>query len=148
MMRRRVALPRVAHLDAVFTRRAFRCDRLQRLLSSRRRRRRPSINSPSRRAPPLPRLLAAHGSTGDPRWAEHGRRAFNWFLGQNHLQQWLYDASTGGCRDGLHPDRINRNQGAEATLSFLLALCDMRAADRVDAPATPTPALHVTPCLT
>jgi glycosyltransferase involved in cell wall biosynthesis len=92
--------------------------------------------------------VAAHGSTGDPRWAEHGRRAFNWFLGQNHLQQWLYDASTGGCRDGLHSDRINRNQGAEATLSFLLALCDMRAADRVDAPATPTPALHVTPCLT
>jgi glycosyltransferase involved in cell wall biosynthesis len=92
--------------------------------------------------------VAAHGSTGDPRWAEHGRRAFNWFLGQNHLQQWLYDASTGGCRDGLHSDRINRNQGAEATLSFLLALCDMRAADRVDASATPTPALHVTPCLT
>jgi hypothetical protein len=89
--------------------------------------------------------VAAHGSTGDPRWAEHGRRAFNWFLGQNHLQQWLYDASTGGCCDGLHPDRINRNQGAEATLSFLLALCDMRAADRVDAPATPALALHPTP---
>jgi glycosyltransferase involved in cell wall biosynthesis len=89
--------------------------------------------------------VAAHGSTGDPRWAEHGRRAFNWFLGQNHLQQWLYDASTGGCRDGLHPDRINRNQGAESTLSFLLALCDMRAADRVDAPATSALALHPTP---
>ena len=58
------------------------------------------------------------------RWVEHGARAFNWFLGQNHLQQWLYDASTGGCRDGLHPDRANQNQGAEATLSFLLALCD------------------------
>jgi glycosyltransferase involved in cell wall biosynthesis len=88
---------------------------------------------------------AAHGSTGDPRWAEHGRRAFDWFLGQNHLQQWLYDASTGGCRDGLHSDRINRNQGAEATVSFLLALCDMRAADRVDVHATPALALHPTP---
>ena len=40
----------------------------------------------------------------------------------------VYDPSTGGCRDGLHVDRVNRNQGAEATLSFLLALCEMRAA--------------------
>jgi hypothetical protein len=79
--------------------------------------------------------LEAFRASGDPRWAEHGRRAFNWFLGQNHLQQWLYDTSTGGCRDGLHAERVNRNQGAEATLSFLLALCDMQAADRVDARA-------------
>ncbi len=76
--------------------------------------------------------LEAYRSTGDTRWADHGRQAFNWFLGQNHLQQWLYDASTGGCRDGLHPDRVNRNQGAEATLSFLLALCELRATDGVD----------------
>ena len=72
--------------------------------------------------------LAAHGVSGDACWMEKGTRAFEWFLGQNSLQQWLYDASTGGCRDGLHADRTNRNQGAEATLSFLLALCEMRAA--------------------
>ncbi len=35
---------------------------------------------------------------------------------------WLYDPSTGGCRDGLHADRANENQGAESTLAFLLAL--------------------------
>jgi hypothetical protein len=35
---------------------------------------------------------------------------------------------TGGCRDGLHPDRINENQGAESTLSFLMALLEMREA--------------------
>jgi hypothetical protein len=40
----------------------------------------------------------------------------------------LYDASTGGCRDGLHADRPNENQGAESTLSFLLALVDMQSA--------------------
>jgi hypothetical protein len=40
----------------------------------------------------------------------------------------LYDATTGGCRDGLHPDRINENQGAESTLSFLMALLEMQAA--------------------
>jgi hypothetical protein len=40
----------------------------------------------------------------------------------------LYDATTGGCKDGLHPDRVNENQGAESTLSFLMALLEMQAA--------------------
>ena len=39
---------------------------------------------------------------------------------------WLYNVATGGCRDGLHEDRLNENQGAEATLSFQLALAEMR----------------------
>ena len=39
----------------------------------------------------------------------------------------LYDSVTGGCRDGLHPDRANENQGAESTLSFLMALLEMRS---------------------
>lgn len=64
-----------------------------------------------------------------PIWAEHACRAFDWFLGQNHLERPVYDASTGGCRDGLHADRANENQGAESTLSFLLALVQMRSAD-------------------
>jgi glycosyltransferase involved in cell wall biosynthesis len=76
--------------------------------------------------------LEAQRVTADRRWAEHAHRAFTWFLGQNHLQQSLYDALTGGCRDGLQADRLNENQGAEATLSFLLALLDMRSADRAD----------------
>jgi hypothetical protein len=70
--------------------------------------------------------------TGDACWTERARRAFSWFFGQNQLQQWLYDATTGGCRDGLHVDRVNENQGAESTLSFLLALSEMRSADRGD----------------
>ncbi len=81
--------------------------------------------------------LEAHRVTGDKCWAEHARRAFGWFLGQNHLQLPLYDAATGGCRDGLHTDRPNENQGAESTLSFLLSLLDMRSANRADA-AIPT----------
>ena len=76
--------------------------------------------------------LEAHRVTKDARWADHARRAFHWFLGQNQLQQSLYDASTGGCRDGLHADRVNENQGAESTLSFLLAVLEMRSADRAD----------------
>jgi hypothetical protein len=65
-------------------------------------------------------------------WSERARTAFDWFLGQNHLGQWVYDASTGGCRDGLHAERANENQGAESTLAFLLALVDMRELDQSD----------------
>ena len=71
--------------------------------------------------------LDAHRITGAARWSTTASTAFGWFLGQNHLQQTLYDVSTGGCRDGLHADRVNENQGAESTLSFLLALHDMRS---------------------
>jgi len=71
--------------------------------------------------------MQAFRATGDHRWAEHARRAFTWFLGQNQLQQALYDPLSGGCRDALHADRLNENEGAESTLSFLLALMDMRA---------------------
>jgi hypothetical protein len=67
--------------------------------------------------------------SGDASWATHGRRAFDWFLGHNHLRLPLYDASTGGCRDGLHPERCNENQGAESTLSFLIALLELRNQD-------------------
>lgn len=70
--------------------------------------------------------MHAFRATGDHRWSEHARRAFTWFLGQNQLQQPLYDPLTGGCRDGLHADRVNENEGAESTLSFLLSLMEMR----------------------
>jgi glycosyltransferase involved in cell wall biosynthesis len=73
--------------------------------------------------------LEAWRITGEERWAQYARRTFGWFLGQNHLQTALYDAATGGCRDGLHVDRVNQNQGAESTLSFQLALLEMRSLD-------------------
>ncbi|HMI85490.1 MAG TPA: glycosyltransferase family 4 protein [Polyangiaceae bacterium] len=76
--------------------------------------------------------LEARRITGLSRWTDRARQAFSWYLGENELQQWLYDPTTGGCRDGLHVDRLNENQGAESTLSFLLALCEMRSADRRD----------------
>jgi glycosyltransferase involved in cell wall biosynthesis len=66
-------------------------------------------------------------------WARYARHAFDWFLGGNHLQYTLYDPSTGGCRDGLHAERANENQGAESTLSFHLALIELRVAQRADA---------------
>jgi glycosyltransferase involved in cell wall biosynthesis len=69
--------------------------------------------------------LEAYRATQDPSWMKEARSAFEWFLGRNDLGQDLYDPATGGCCDGLQEDRINRNQGAESTLAFLLALAEM-----------------------
>jgi glycosyltransferase involved in cell wall biosynthesis len=71
--------------------------------------------------------LDAYRVTGRAAWSDRARRTFQWFLGQNQLQLSLYDPTSGGCRDGLHSDRVNENQGAESTLSFLLALLEMRS---------------------
>jgi len=76
--------------------------------------------------------LEAYRATGKSRWRKEAWSAFNWFLGDNDLQIALYDPSTGGCRDGLHPDRANENQGAESTLSFLMALLEMRKLEEAD----------------
>ncbi len=73
--------------------------------------------------------LEAGRITGDKRWGKEARRAFEWFLGRNDLNLPLYDPTTGGCRDGLHPDRPNENQGAESTLAFLQALLELRLAE-------------------
>lgn len=70
--------------------------------------------------------LETYRITHAPCWIEDAQHAFRWFLGSNDLHIPLYDAVTGGCRDGLHPDRVNENQGAESTLAFLMALLDMR----------------------
>jgi glycosyltransferase involved in cell wall biosynthesis len=72
--------------------------------------------------------LEVYKLTEESHWLGEAQQVFRWFLGNNDLQVPLYDATTGGCRDGLHPDRINENQGAESTLSFLMALLEMQAA--------------------
>jgi hypothetical protein len=47
--------------------------------------------------------------------------AFNWFLGENRLRQIIYNPCTGGCYDGLEESSVNLNQGAESTISYLMA---------------------------
>jgi glycosyltransferase involved in cell wall biosynthesis len=69
---------------------------------------------------------AAWRADGNPEWKADAARAFAWFMGGNDLSAPLADPETGACRDGLHPDRANENRGAESTLSYLLALADMR----------------------
>lgn len=59
--------------------------------------------------------------TNEPGWLEHAHRALGWFMGHNDLDQMLYDPETGGCCDGLHCAGVNCNQGAESTLSWLMA---------------------------
>jgi glycosyltransferase involved in cell wall biosynthesis len=47
--------------------------------------------------------------------------AFNWFLGNNRLNQIIYNPCTGGCYDGMEETHVNLNQGAESTISYLMA---------------------------
>ena len=75
--------------------------------------------------------LGAYRATSDVWWYEQAQRAFDWFIGWNDLGLELYSPKTGGCRDGLHVDRVNRNQGAESTLAFLLSLAEMRLAQNM-----------------
>src|SRR6266478_5874134 len=78
--------------------------------------------------------LTAKAVTDNSRWDQHLHRAFDWFLGHNDLGLSLYDPATGGCRDGLHSDRCNQNEGAESTLAFLHSLLEICLAE------TPSPA--------
>lgn len=73
--------------------------------------------------------LEAYRNTNDPSWRKEAQQTFEWFLGRNDLHLPVYDPTTGGCRDGLHPDRANENQGAESTLAFLQAWLDLRLAE-------------------
>jgi hypothetical protein len=74
----------------------------------------------------LSACLDAYRVTRDMKWYEYASRAFDWFFGRNALGVPVYDKGTGGCRDGLHIDRLNENQGAESTLSFVQSLLEMK----------------------
>ena len=76
--------------------------------------------------------LTAFAITGRKEHGVRATRAFEWFLGRNHLQRPLYDFATGGCSDGLGNEALNLNEGAESTLSlhraaFLLDAAGVRA---------------------
>jgi len=66
--------------------------------------------------------IEAYHVTREEYWIDQARKAFNWFLGDNDLRTPLYDFTTGGCRDGLHSDRVNENQGAESALAWLMSV--------------------------
>jgi len=66
-------------------------------------------------------LVLANKITKKRKYWENAVTAFKWFLGENSLNQVIYDESTGGCHDGLGKSSINLNQGAESTISYLMA---------------------------
>ncbi|MBW4362270.1 glycosyltransferase [Flavobacterium taihuense] len=57
----------------------------------------------------------------DQEYSRKLKIGFSWFLGNNHLHQIVYNPCTGGCYDGLEDTYINLNQGAESTVSYLMA---------------------------
>ena len=77
--------------------------------------------------------VAARRLSGDDAWLETAWRAFDWFHGRNELGIRVYDATRGGCRDGLLEDRANENQGAESTLAHIHALVEITQACRESA---------------
>jgi hypothetical protein len=66
-------------------------------------------------------LRKFHDIFKNPLYIDKMELAFNWFLGNNHLQQIIYNPCTGGCYDGLEEKCVNLNQGAESTISYLMA---------------------------
>ena len=66
---------------------------------------------------------AAFDATGDRRWFDEAKRAYDWYLGANDLDLPLASLGDGGCFDGLMPSGLNRNQGAESILALQMASC-------------------------
>ena len=65
--------------------------------------------------------LKAFEKTSDGAYRQKARDSFDWFLGKNSQNQMVYDEATGGCFDGLTRTGVNANEGAESTISYLLA---------------------------
>lgn len=60
-------------------------------------------------------------ATKDKRYLDVANSVFGWFIGENSRRVVMYNAETGGCYDGLAKDYVNRNQGGESSISYLLA---------------------------
>lgn len=67
----------------------------------------------------------AFQATGKGVYSKMAWTAFAWFMGKNSNNIMVYNPLTGGSYDGITTRGLNRNQGAEAGLSFLLARLEM-----------------------
>lgn len=59
--------------------------------------------------------------TKDKKYLSKLYTSFLWFLGENDLRMNLYDFETKGCCDGFESYGVNRNQGAESSLAYLIS---------------------------
>ncbi|PIR96178.1 MAG: hypothetical protein COT92_02595 [Candidatus Doudnabacteria bacterium CG10_big_fil_rev_8_21_14_0_10_42_18] len=66
-------------------------------------------------------LIKMYQITQEKKYFILAHKTFSWFLGNNTLSQFVYDPSTQGCFDGFGQKSLNFNQGAESTISYLLA---------------------------
>ena len=69
--------------------------------------------------------LAAFQVTRSKYFNTAAQTIFAWFLGKNTKGLQVYNPNTGGCYDGITPEGLNLNQGAEATVTYLLARLDL-----------------------
>jgi glycosyltransferase involved in cell wall biosynthesis len=86
-------------------------------------------------------LSKFYDAFGNKEYLDKMETAFNWFLGKNRLQHIVYNPATGGCYDGLEETHVNLNQGAESTLSYLMARITVGKYKLVQEP--PKPKLRV-----
>ncbi len=78
----------------------------------------------------------AYHLTQNPNMLHKMNATFMWFHGNNLLRVPIYDPETNGCCDGLQPGKLNRNQGAESTLAYLIShLTILKAIDDSQAAA-------------
>jgi hypothetical protein len=74
--------------------------------------------------------LAAFRTTGDEKYRKAAYTIFEWFLGRNSQNLAVYNAETGGCHDGITPFGLNLNEGAEATVAYLLSRLALEESNR------------------
>ena len=86
-------------------------------------------------------LSKFYDAFGDDDYLQKIKIAFNWFLGKNHLNQIIYNPCTGGCYDGLEENYVNLNQGAESTVSYLMARLTMEKYSKPESKKIPNVAL-------
>jgi hypothetical protein len=73
---------------------------------------------------------SAYSYTHEPRWANAVERAAAWFLGDNDVGVAMFDAQSGGGYDGLEESGVNRNEGAESSMSFVATMLTLREVRR------------------
>ncbi len=78
--------------------------------------------------------LEAYRATEEETHLERALIAWEWYEGRNMLGIPLYEPESGVCHDGLEPDGLNLNCGAEATISCLHALLALREVARAFSP--------------
>jgi len=70
---------------------------------------------------------AAFDATRDPKYLIAMERAYGWFLGANDVGVRIAHPLRGAGSDGLEADGVNKNEGAESTLMWLMAAEHIRA---------------------